>query len=94
MNIKQLARLVLEAAEIREASYSPPAVSVRKAIEDFSQYYKKSIAMAAAEVCDKAGVVDKEARLCIVPITCMLSSNWNEALTWAQSTIGNEGEEI
>lgn len=82
MNIKQLAQLILEAAEVREASYVPPARTVRKAIEDFSQYYTKSIAVAAAEVCD--ATKDEEAAKCIIPITLLLTSNWNVTLKWAQ----------
>lgn len=77
-----LARIVKDAARLREDSYDDKKAAMfrEQGRMDFESCYKLSKAQAVHRAC--AAVGESE----LAPIVHMLlTSNWNEALDWAES---------
>ena len=79
-----LARIVKDAARLREESFDETEASRRRALQyvNFTSCYQLSMSHAAAAACAKVGHHDLT-----LPVLCLLQSNWNEALDWADSVL-------
>ncbi len=86
--VRSLAELVKATAKFHENSYDKDAAEkaarVPGAVDraDFSEFYDVSIAQAARAAC----ALERTPEFA-VPVTLLLTSNWNEALNWAESTL-------
>lgn len=87
--MERLARAIVMAAGIREASYD--VEGAQKAVDsgiftDYTKFYGKTIEEAADEAADGVGLDQTRTP----PVYLLLKNCWNEALEWAEAVIKNE----
>ena len=81
---EELAKVILDAARIREESYdSESAEKASRKFVNFQDYYGKSIKQAVEEACIKNGIDLDMTQI----VYLALDGWWNPAIDWAQDII-------